>query len=133
MDESIDFETGLLEQVAQADRKTFRRTLDELCDGCDRGFIVVRLAMRKAPQFAQTSRWEIKGRWELRKAESAETKTGYYAGTRDFEAVRKRAARLLLDVRRLRTTLWIQQLQDTGKIRTGDLLHPLTGFDGFDG
>ena len=183
---SIDFEASLINQVAKPDRKAFRRTLDELCTGCDRGFIVVRLAMRKAKDYLTWDRWDSVARWDLRKSELAQpyvihirplkglplcrftrakpdewprghqwvgpeewtlanceecrTKmrmayplVGYYDGTKDFAAIRKKAAGLLMEVRKLRSTRWIHQLIDSGNIRKEDLLHPQTPLTAFDG
>src|SRR5439155_14047710 len=131
---SIDFEASLVNQVATPDRKPFLIALDELCSGCDRGFIVVRLAMQKAPRhFLPSDRWDTLARWELRNDPGSAPTSGYFAGTKDFDLVRKRTARLLLDIRKLRTTRWINQLIEAGAIRKGDLLHLQTSCECFDG
>ncbi len=110
----------------------FQRTLDKVCAGCDRDWIVGHFAMRLEPMFMPTDNWETLTAWERRSGDGEQTKKGYF-DARNLKALEKLAGRLLSDVRKLQTTPWIAKLIQQGIIRPGDLLHQNTSFDSFDG
>src|SRR5262245_44765383 len=59
-------------------RKEFKETLDELCLGCDRDWIVAHFMMRLEPAFMPMDNWPTFTGWEINRSDTKKSEKGYF-------------------------------------------------------
>ena len=122
--------TWLAEQL-QRDTKFPLYTFKELCDKCDRNFLIWHFATLATTSFKpdplskefECSPQKPRNRVQMFPLDSWETATKGQT-PEDFRSIAERAKRLMKHIERLRETRLVRILAGGDKIRKGDLLHP---------